>query len=192
MWPLSSEFGLKNCYSCEVQQCRRTSLWNIHQLNPVCMMFFWFSLAFSYFEISRCIVPRKWRVLNETLLVWELKRLPWGYGECLSHLSIPSTSTVPSIGGAQKVFVELSSNFSCPSQRSFSCPHSAASRSAPRNNIYSKDLCAESLGKRFPSLITSLLLPSVAFERTGTPRDSLLYPTSEKTWLIMGRSIGQP
>ena len=78
--------------------------------------------------------------------------------------SIPSNSTVPSIGGAQKVFVELSSNFSCPSQRSFSCPHAAASRSAPRNNIYSKDLCAEILGKRFPSLITSLLLPSVALK----------------------------
>lgn len=62
------------------------------------------------------------------------------------------------------MFVELSSNFSCPSQRSFSCPHAAASRSAPRNNIYSKDLCAEILGKRFPSLITSLLLPSVALK----------------------------
>ena len=98
----------------------------------------------------------------------------------MSFTSIPSTSTVRSIVGAQKVFVELSSNFSCPSQRSFSCPHAAASRSAPRNNIYSKDLCAEILGKRFPCLITSLLLPSVAFERTGRPCDSLLYPTSEK------------
>ena len=85
------------------------------------------------------------------------------------------------------MFVELSSNFSCPSQRSFSCPHSAASRSAPRNNIYSKDICAEILGKRFPSLITSLLLPSVAFERTGTPRDSLLYPTSEKNLVDNGQ-----
>lgn len=100
-------------------------------------------------------------------------------GNVLHIILSPAPSTVPSIGGAQKLFVELSSNFSCPSQRSLSCPHAATSRSAPRNNIYSKDLCAEILGKRFPSLITSLLLPSVAFERTGTPRDSLLYPTSE-------------
>lgn len=74
--PLSSEFGLKIGVHLEVQQCLCTALWNIHQLNPVCMVSCLFSLAFSYFEISRYIVPRKWRELKETPLVWERKWLP--------------------------------------------------------------------------------------------------------------------
>lgn len=90
-----------------------------------------------------------------------------------------AASTVPSLVGTQNMCLELFSNFSWPPQRSLSCPHAAASRSAPRNNIYSKDLCAGVLGKLLPSRIPLLLPHSVAFERTGTARDSLLYPTSE-------------
>lgn len=113
-------------------------------------MFFLFSLAFSYFEISRCIVPRKVESTQGDLLVWELKRLPWGYGECLSHLSIPSNSTVPSIRRSSKSVCELSSNFSCPSQKKLLLPTRGRKQVHPRNNIYSKDLCAEFL-RRFPS-----------------------------------------
>lgn len=60
------------------------------------------------------------------------------------------------------------------------CPHLATSKSTPRNNIYSKDLCAKILGKWFPFCILPLFLPWGVFERTGTTRVSFPSPTSEE------------
>lgn len=97
--------------------------------------------------------------VKENILGWVWTSYHKVIGIVLHIILSPAPSTVTSIPGTQKVFVELFSNFSCLSQGNLSCPQAAASRSAPRNNIYSKDHCAVILGKHFPSLLRLFLLP---------------------------------
>lgn len=137
-----------------------------------------FSLAFSYFEISRCIVPRKWREVKENTPVCGLECLSRGYGECLDIILSPTPSTVPTLVGAQNMFEELFSNFRWPSKEA--CRAYTRPQAGPRLEItFILRASAQGfLGSCSPRILP-LLLPSVAFERTSTLRDSLLYPTSE-------------
>lgn len=92
----------------------------------------------------------------------------------------PSTWQVDSRNSHAESLSGLFWNFSYLSHRSLLCPHSATSKSTPRNNIHSKALCAKILGKRFPFCILPLFLPRVAFERIGTTRVSFPSPTLEE------------
>lgn len=91
----------------------------------------------------------------------------------------PAPSTVPSLVGAQN---SVDNYFqTLVGLLKEACGTHTRPQAGPCLEItfILRDLRAGILGKRLPSRVPLLLLPSVAFERTGTPHDFLLYPTSE-------------
>lgn len=88
-------------------------------------------------------------------------------------------STVPSFVGAQNMFEELLSNFRWPSKEA--CRDYTRPQAGPRLEItfILRTSAQRFLGSCSPPAFSRYCSPSVAFERTGTPRDSLLYPISE-------------
>ena len=102
-----------------------------------------------------------------------------GVMENVLHIILsPTPSTAPTLVGAQNMFEELFSNFRWPSKEA--CRAYTLPQAGPRLEItFILRASAQGfLGSCSPRILP-LLLPSVAFERTSTLRDSLLYPTSE-------------